>query len=160
MVPYLHALVAYQTSLVEPWFLFWLNYLSPEIPSKISKKTELLIGYCKFGYRKNVKLFPAFSLCCIQIKFQCIVYDCAILHLLYATFFAGFRTSRAEGSNLLMTVLGNTASFARCSTLWYPGSFYTLSDACVYVFFVAGKKKQEHNPNAPPLNRQIPFPDM
>lgn len=23
-----------------------------------------------------------------------------------------------------------------------------------------GKKKQEHNPNAPPLNRQIPFPDM
>ena len=35
-----------------------------------------------------------------------------------------------------------------------------LSDACVYIFFVEGKKKQEHNPNAPPLNRQVPFPDM
>ena len=28
------------------------------------------------------------------------------------------------------------------------------------VLLFPGKKKQEHNPNAPPLNRQIPFPDM
>ena len=30
----------------------------------------------------------------------------------------------------------------------------------VTVLLFPGKKKQEHNPNAPPLNRQIPFPDM
>ena len=28
------------------------------------------------------------------------------------------------------------------------------------VLLFSGKKKQEHNPNAPPSNRQIPFPDM
>ena len=28
------------------------------------------------------------------------------------------------------------------------------------VFLFSGKKKQKHNPNTPPLNRQITFPEM
>ena len=30
----------------------------------------------------------------------------------------------------------------------------------LFFFFFLGKKKQEYSSNTPPLNRQIPFPDM